>query len=128
MLREAVGFSGKDKLQLRKAIECGLYNIVAKNDNEVIGMGRLVGDGFMYWYVQDLFVKPKYQGKGVGKEMMRYLTRFVVKNSLPNTTVTIGLMAAEGNHGFYEKLGYFARPAEGFGPGMMKFCDIPAGL
>ena len=40
----------------------------------------------------------------------------------------IGLMAAEGNHGFYEKLGYFARPAEGFGPGMMKFCEIPAGL
>ena len=126
MLREAVGFSKKEMLQLEKAIERGLYNIVVKKGKEVIGMGRLVGDGFMYWYVQDMYVKPQYQGLGIGKEIMRYLSEFVARNSLPNTTVTIGLMAAEGNHGFYEKLGYFARPAEGFGPGMMMFYEIPA--
>ena len=102
-----------------------MYNIVAKNGHEVIGMGRLVGDGVLYWYVQDVYVNPLYQGKGIGKEIMRLLSKYIEKNSLPNTTVTIGLMAAEGKCGFYEKLGYFVRPAEGFGPGMMMFLEIP---
>ena len=73
-------------------------------------MGRSVSDGFMYWYVQDVHVNPQYQGKGIGKEIMRYLEQFVERNRLPETFVTIGLVAAKGKEGFYEKLGYIARP------------------
>ena len=124
-LRESVGWKGVE-FQIEKALKHGLYNVIAKNGDEVIGMGRLVGDGIMYWYVQDVIVNPRYQGKGIGKEIMRYLTQYVEKNSLPDTTVTIGLMAAKGKEDFYKKLGYIARPTEIFGSGMMKYHEIPS--
>jgi len=124
-LRESVGFRVIDEVQAGKAIENGLYNVIAKDGDKVVGMGRLVGDGYVYWYVQDVIIDPEYQGKGIGKEIMRYLTEYIENNSIPNTEVTIALMAAKGKEDFYAKLGYFARPTERFGPGMMKFHAIP---
>ena len=124
-LRESVGFRAVDKNQAEKAIENGLYNVIAKDGNKVVGMGRLVGDGYMYWYVQDVVINPEYQGKGIGKEIMRYLTEYIEKNSLPNTRVTISLMAAKGKEDFYIKLGFITRPSEKYGPGMFKFHEIP---
>ena len=125
-LRESVGFRVIDEVQAGKAIENGLYNVIAKDGDKVVGMGRLIGDGYIYWYVQDVVIDPEYQSKGIGKEIMRYLTEYIENNSIPNTTVTIALMAAKGKDDFYTKLGYFTRPTEKFGPGMMKFHEIPA--
>ena len=124
-LRESVGFRVIDEVQAAKAIENGLYNVVAKDGDRVVGMGRLVGDGYIYWYVQDVVIDPEYQGRGIGKEIMRYLTEYIENNSIPDTEVTIALMAAIGKEDFYTKLGYFTRPTEKFGPGMMKFHKIP---
>ena len=123
MLRESVGWNGKE-FQVEESLKFSLCNVAAKNGDEVIGMGRLVGDGFMYWYVQDVIVNPQYQGMGIGNEIMKNLMQYIENNSLPDTTVTIGLMAAKGKEGFYEKLGYFARPTETYGSGMMKFLEI----
>jgi len=124
MLRESVGWKGVEP-QVEKALQRGLYNVVAKDGNNAVGMGRLVGDGIMYWYVQDVIVNPLYQGKGIGKEIMRILTQYVEKNSIPNTIVTIGLMAAKGKEDFYVKLGYIERPNDIYGPGMIKHHQIP---
>ena len=123
-LRESVGWTGV-RNQIEQALKCGLYNIVCKNGDEVVGMGRLVGDGVLYWYVQDVIVKPQYQGSGIGKTIMQHLTTYVEKHSLPDTTVTIGLMSAYGKTEFYEKLGFIARPTEIYGPGMIKHHKIP---
>jgi len=32
----------------------------------VIGMARVVGDGAMFFYIQDVVVTPAHQGRGVG--------------------------------------------------------------
>jgi len=52
-LRESVGWKGEE-LQIGKALEAGIYNVTAKDGEQAVGMGRLVGDGIMYWYVQDV--------------------------------------------------------------------------
>ena len=119
-LKASVGRDGYH-LQVEKALAAGLYNVIAKDGDDIVGMGRLVGDGVIYWYVQDVVVKPEYQARGIGKKIMEYLLRYIKKNSLPNTTVSIGLMAVKGKEGFYEKLGFFTRPNETYGAGMMKF-------
>ena len=124
-LRESVGFRVVNEIQAGKAVENGLYNVIAKDGDRVVGMGRLVGDGYMYWYVQDVVIDPEYQGKGIGKEIMRHLTEYIENNSIPNTEVTIALMAAKGKEDFYTKLGFITRPTEKFGSGMMKFHVIP---
>ena len=86
-------------------------------------MGRSVSDGFMYWYVQDVHVNPQYQGKGIGKEIMRHLEQFVEKSRILDTFVSIGLVAVKDKEVFYKKLGYIARPSETCGPGMSKMLE-----
>lgn len=118
-LREAVGWSGKPQ-QIEKAIEKGLYNIIAKDEGRIIGMGRLVGDGVMYWYMQDVIIMPQYQGKGIGKQLAERMLEYIRQNSIAGTTVTVGLMAALGKEPFYEKMDFILRPNEKMGAGMIK--------
>ena len=37
----------------------------------LIGVVRLVGDGASILYVQDLLVRPEYQRRGIGSELLR---------------------------------------------------------
>ena len=46
-------------------------------------------------------------------------SEIAIENSIPNTRVTVGLMAAKGKEEFYQKLGFRIRPNEKEGNGMM---------
>ena len=61
-LKVATGFRNRPVEQVKTALENDLFDVVAIVDNEVVGMGRLVGDGVMYWYLQEIIVLPEYQG------------------------------------------------------------------
>lgn len=50
-LKVATGFMDRPLEQAEKALQNGLFNVSAICDGKVIGMGRLVGDGAMYWYL-----------------------------------------------------------------------------
>lgn len=39
-------------------MEKSLFDVSVICDGKVIGMGRLVGDGAMYWYLQEIIVLP----------------------------------------------------------------------
>lgn len=121
-LRVAAGFIETPLQQAENALRNGLFSVVAICDETVIGMGRLVGDGIMYWYIQDVVVLPEYQGNGIGKAIIKMLINYAENNSLPETKATIGLMAAKDKESFYEKLGFSSRPNNSSGAGMtMKF-------
>ena len=117
LLRQSVGGTGVE-LQIEKALESGLYTILAKDGEQVVGMGRLVGDGFTICYIQDLIVLPEYQGKGIGTAIMEKLIDYIKDNAIPNTYVTAGLFSAKGKESFYEKFGFYIRPNENRGAGM----------
>ena len=119
-LKAAVGFPKAPIPQVEKALTNGLFNVVAMCDEKVVGMGRLVGDGAMYWYLQEICVLPEYQGKGIGMTIVNRLMEYIYENSMPGTKVTVSLMAAKGKEAFYEKLGFVARPNDGCGAGMEK--------
>jgi ribosomal protein S18 acetylase RimI-like enzyme len=78
-----------------------IFSVIIKENNKVIGMGRIVGDGAIYYYIQDIVVHPKYQGYGIGKEIMNTLMSYI-ENNAPNKAF-IGLFASEGKVDFYEK-------------------------
>lgn len=67
-LRIAVGRVATPLPQAEAALRAGLYNVTAFCVGKAIGMGRLVGDGAMYWYIQDMAVLPEYQGEGNRKK------------------------------------------------------------
>lgn len=85
---------------------------------ELVAMGRLLGDGAIYWYINDVYVLDEYQGQGIGREIMNRLVAYIKHNSLPETEVSVCLMCAKGKEGFYEKLGFRCRPHEYEGSGM----------
>ena len=65
-LRIAVGRTATPQMQAKAALRTGLYDITAFCEGTAVAMGRLVGDGAMYWYIQDVAVLPEYQGTGIG--------------------------------------------------------------
>jgi len=120
IIRESTGRKPIPLIQIENAINCGLYNVLAKHSGQPIGMGRLVGDGSMYWYIQDFFINPLYQGCGIGKTILNFLEQHIESAATAGTTTTVGLFAAIGKDGFYEKFGYTKRPSDIYGAGMIK--------
>lgn len=89
-------------------------------EENVIGMARLLGDGGMAFYLKDLVVLPEYQGQGIGKELLEHVQSYI-KNELEDGWQTsLELMSAKGKEEFYKKFGFEERPSKCRGAGMMK--------
>ena len=54
----------------RKGLPNTLYGVSLRHDDEVIGMGRIIGDGGCFYTVVDIAVAPPFQGRGLGKRIM----------------------------------------------------------
>src|SRR5262249_12789891 len=58
------------------ALRNALYAIVAVEGDRPIGMARVVGDGAMAFYVQDVVVHPDRQRQGIGTALMQAVLRY----------------------------------------------------
>ncbi|MCL2050629.1 MAG: GNAT family N-acetyltransferase [Lachnospiraceae bacterium] len=110
--------------QARKSLSNHISSVAAFDGDEIIGIGRLIGDAAIYWCLVDIWVLPEYQGKGIGRKIVNWLIQYVKDNSIKGTSVSVFLMSAHGKEGFYEKLGFRCRPHEYEGPGMELELDI----
>ncbi|RKD28604.1 GNAT family N-acetyltransferase [Lacrimispora algidixylanolytica] len=117
-LRVSAGWGELLEQQAQDALKNSLCTIAVMDQGQVIGMGRLVGDGVLICYVQDLVILPKYQGKGIGKSIMERLIAYTKEHGIPETNLTMGLFAAKGKEEFYQKFGFSIRPNENRGAGM----------
>ncbi len=106
-LRLSTGWPRLTDEMVKKALENDLFSVCVLDDKTTIGLGRVIGDGAVYYYVQDVIVLPDYQKKGVGKLLMDEIENFLAGNCHKNAF--IGLMAAKGVEGFYKKYGYGVR-------------------
>ena len=93
-------------------------------DGKAVGMGRIVGDGAIICYVQDLIIRPEVQGEGIGGLILETLKKFVIQEGYEGTTMMFDLMCAKGREEFYKKHGFIARPTKDLGPGMIQFIQI----
>ena len=105
-LKVSAGFRERPKDYVERALKNNLYDVVALVDDEVVGMGRLVGDGVMYWYLQEIVVHPEYQGKGIGTAIVNKLLDYIKEHTGKGEFTSVGLTAAEGKEGFYERFGF----------------------
>lgn len=122
-LRKSVAWKPLTEEQAEKAIAGSLLTVVAYDDDMPVGMGRIVGDGAVICYIQDLIVIPEYQGTGVGQAIMDSLIDYVKEIRLPDTQIMLDLMCATGREDFYKKYGFIARPTETLGPGMIMYIN-----
>jgi aralkylamine N-acetyltransferase len=79
-------------------------------DGRIVGMARVISDGYSDAYIQDVAVLESYRRQGVGRELVRRLTQFCVSRKIG----WIGLVAEPGTQNLYEELGF--GPLMGFQP------------
>ena len=71
-------------------------------DGRIIGMGRVISDGYSDAYIQDVAVLENYRRQGVGQELVRRLVQHCVARKIG----WIGLVAEPGTQNLYERLGF----------------------
>ena len=120
-LRDAVNWRKLTKRQAEMAVNNCLYSVVAYLDDEPVGMGRVVGDGAVICYIQDLIVVPNMHGKGIGTKIIIELIDYVKSITEEGSTMMLDLMSAVGRDTFYEKFGFISRPNSKLGPGMIQY-------
>ena len=52
-----------DKNLLVTSFKNTLYSVSVYEKNQIVGYGRLLGDGILYIYIHNIMVLPKYQKK-----------------------------------------------------------------
>lgn len=114
-LRRSVGWCALPENTVRIGLSNSLYAVCAVRGCEVIGCGRVCGDGGVYFYIQDMIVSPRFQRQGLGNRLMDRLMAHI--HSHAQKGAFIGLMAAPGLEGFYGHFGFSLYPEDS--PGML---------
>jgi len=78
--------------------------VIAKLDNEIIGMGRAISDGISDAYIQDVTVRQDLRGQGIGKGIINTLLVYLKEHKLQ----WIGLISEPGYERFYQGFGFKA--------------------
>ena len=103
----------------KKALSNNIYSVSIYDNDNIIGYGRLIGDGIIFLYIHDIMVKPEYQGKGIGKTIMQKLLSKVEELRKENPDLLLYLGASKGKEDFYRKCGFITREDAGLGAGMI---------
>lgn len=88
-LRVASGLSAKTADAAAKGLPNSLFAVQILHGDEIVGMGRIIGDGGCFCQVTDIAVLPAHQGKGLGKRIMGEIMRFIETDVPPSAYVSL---------------------------------------
>ncbi|WP_158962615.1 GNAT family N-acetyltransferase [Myroides fluvii] len=106
-LRVHSGLSPKTEIAATIGLQnslCCVAILDRENNNEVIGMGRLVGDGACHCQVVDICVLPAHQKRGLGKLILSKLDEYIQAN-IPSSCY-VNLIADGEAYRLYEQYGF----------------------
>lgn len=103
-LYQAVGWINytNQPQMLEQSLSHSLATYLARDGEEIVGVVRLIGDGFSSVFVQDLIVLPSYQRQGISSALMKkaladYKDAYQVQLATDESEKTLG---------FYRSLGF----------------------
>lgn len=103
-LRVAAGLSPKTLEAARRGLPNTLYGVSLLREGEVVGMGRIVGDGGTLFSVIDIAVLPELQGRGLGKRILTALDAWLQAN-VPESAYVNLVADGDAKH-LYAKFGF----------------------
>ncbi|AIF47719.1 GNAT family N-acetyltransferase [Dyella japonica] len=103
-LRTAAGLSLMTEEGAARGLPASWSSVCVRHDGELIGMGRIVGDGGLFLFVVDIAVTPAWQGKGLGRRIMQALMDDV--HARAPLRAMVGLIADGTAHELYAKFGF----------------------
>ena len=119
LLYDAVGWGAYDEKIVQKALDNTFYSVSVYDDNKIVGYGRIIGDTICFLYIQDIMVKPEYQGKKIGTMIMNKLLEKINEIKKENIGLRVYLGASKNREKFYEKFGFIKRIDDDLGYGMI---------
>ena len=120
-LRQQVNWKALTYNQANRAIKNSMYIITVYEADKPIAMGRIVGDGSVVSYIQDLIVIPSAQGEKIGSKLLEKLIEYVESITEEGTEMMLCLMCAKGRENFYKHHNFIERPTNNLGPGMIQY-------
>lgn len=72
-----MGFRTHDVAAVEVALANTPYCVCAVDGEEVIGLGRLIGDRAISFLLTNIMVRPSYQRQGIGVRIVRALCSYV---------------------------------------------------
>ena len=119
LLYDDVGWGAYDDNITQKALDNTFYSVSAYDDNMIVGYGRIIGDTICFLYIQDIMVKPEYQGNKIGTMIMNKLLEKINEIKQENPDLRVYLGASKNREEFYEKFGFIKRIDADLGYGMI---------
>ena len=103
-LYQAVGWTNytHQPKMLEKSLSHSLAIYLALDGEAIVGLVRLVGDGFSSVFVQDLIVLPSHQRQGIGSALMKE----ALGDFKEVYQIQLATEQTEKNLGFYRFLGF----------------------
>jgi len=103
-LRVAAGLSPKTRVAADRGLPNSLFAVCIRSGADLIGMGRVVGDGGCNFEIVDIAVHPDFQRQGLGSQIMESIMNYLHENAPPSAYVS--LIADEGAPALYRRFGF----------------------
>jgi len=103
-LRKAGGLSPFSAAAAEVGLKGTWFGVSLVHANEIVGMGRVVGDGGCFFQIVDIVVVPAHQGLGLGKMIMSALVDHL-KQHAPKSAY-VSLIADVPANRLYEQFGF----------------------
>ena len=116
-VRSVAGLGRRDPSAANVGLPNTLFGVCVESDGRVIGIGRIIGDGGLFFQVVDVAILPEHQAEGLGARVMDALMSWLRDNA--PTDAYVQLIAEGGAVRFYETYGFRVRTPEGSGMSFM---------
>ena len=103
-LRVIAGMSAKRAEAAALGLPNSWYAVVVRHGGEAVGMGRVIGDGGLFFQVVDIAVDPAHQGRGLGKAIMAAIAGKLRRDAPKSAYVS--LIADGEAHRLYAQYGF----------------------
>jgi ribosomal protein S18 acetylase RimI-like enzyme len=105
-LRRIAGLSEKSVEGAVIGLPNTIVGVVVRDGDAAVGMGRVIGDGGLFFQVVDIAVDPAHQGRGLGKRIMAALMEGL--RAVAPAGAYVSLIADGEAHRLYAQFGFRA--------------------
>jgi ribosomal protein S18 acetylase RimI-like enzyme len=103
-LRRICGLTPRSAAAAEAGLPNTVFAVIIHHADQVIGMGRVVGDGALFLHIVDIAIDPAHQGRGLGKVVMAALMAHIAASAPAEAHVS--LMADGDAHRLYAQFGF----------------------
>ena len=124
-LRRVAGLSEKTQAAAEAGLPNTWFAVTIRHEGQVVGMGRVIGDGGCFYQVVDIAVLPAHQGRGLGKAIMGEIAAWIA-SEVPESAY-VSLIADGEAHALYAQFGFAPTAPRSIGMAMVKRARPAAG-